>query len=137
MQGKYTDEYIKEYDSVVWSWTSDSFKVQPKQLSDVIKADNQKLSLKDTFKTTYTGKDIIPTVDDINFANLDNTKDTNGNVIFTASDFVIGSTEGDTVNVTNKGVDVYLTTTKAGYAWVSGGCTDVRYLGASLEKPSF
>jgi hypothetical protein len=24
-----------------------------------------------------------------------------------------------------------------GYAWVSGGCTDVRYLGASLEKPSF
>ena len=22
-----------------------------------------------------------------------------------------------------------------GYAWVSGGCTDVRYLGASLEKP--
>ena len=108
--------YAKKDDSVVWSWTSDSFKVQPKQLSDVIKADNQKLSLKDTFKTTYTGKDIIPTVDDINFANLDNTKDTNGNVIFTASDFVIGSTEGDTVNVTDKGVDVYLTTTKAGYA---------------------
>ena len=24
-----------------------------------------------------------------------------------------------------------------GYAWVPGGCTDVRYLGASLEKPSF
>ena len=108
--------YAKKDNSVVWSWTSDSFKVQPKQLSDVIKADNQKLSLKNTFKTTYTGKAIVPTVEDIDFTNLSNTKDDKGNVIFTASDFVIGSTEGDTVNVTEKGVNVYLTTTKAGYA---------------------
>ena len=40
--------YAKKDNSVVWSWTSDSFKVQPKQLSDVInmKDDNTKLSLK-------------------------------------------------------------------------------------------
>ena len=110
--------YAKKDNSVVWSWTSDSFKVQPKQLSDVInmKDDNTKLSLKSSFKKIYTGEAIVPTVDDINFANLANIKDANNNVIFTASDFVIGSTEGDTVNVTTKGVNVYLTTTKAGYA---------------------
>ena len=110
--------YAKKDNSVVWSWTSDSFKVQPKQLSDVInmKDDNTKLSLKSSFKKIYTGKAIVPTVDDIDFANLANIKDANNNVIFTASDFVIGSTEGDTVNVTTKGVNVYLTTTKAGYA---------------------
>ena len=78
--------------------------------------DNTKLSLKSSFKKIYTGEAIVPTVDDINFANLANIKDANNNVIFTASDFVIGSTEGDTVNVTTKGVNVYLTTTKAGYA---------------------
>ena len=110
--------YAKKDNSVVWSWTSDSFRVQPKQLSDVInmKDDNTKLSLKSSFKKIYTGEAIVPTVDDINFANLANIKDANNNVIFTASDFVIGSTEGDTVNVTTKGVNVYLTTTKAGYA---------------------
>ena len=110
--------YAKKDNSVVWSWTSDSFRVQPKQLSDVInmKDDNTKLSLKSSFKKIYTGKAIVPTVDDIDFANLANIKDANNNVIFTASDFVIGSTEGDTVNVTTKGVNVYLTTTKAGYA---------------------
>ena len=109
--------YAEKDNSVVWSWTSDSFRVQPKQLSDVIdmKDDNKKLSLKDSFKKTYTGEAIVPTVDDIDFDNLANIKDDN-NVIFTASDFVIGSTEGDTVNVTTKGVNVYLTTTKAGYA---------------------
>ena len=110
--------YAKKGDTLVWSWTSDSFKVQPKQLSDVInmKSDTTKLKLKDTFKKTYTGKAIVPTVDDIDFTNLANTKDANNNAIFAASDFVIGSTEGDTVNVTTKGVNVYLTTTKAGYA---------------------
>ncbi len=111
--------YAKKGDTLVWSWTSDSFKVQPKQLSDVInmKSDNaRKLKLKDTFKKTYTGKAIVPTVDDIDFTNLANTTDANNKAIFAASDFVIGSTEGDTVNVTTKGVNVYLTTTKAGYA---------------------
>ena len=110
--------YAKKDNSVVWSWTSDSFKVQPKQLSDVInmKDDNTKLSLKSSFKKIYTGEAIVPTVDDINFANLANIKDANKKVVFVASDFVIGSTEGDTVNVTTKGVNVYLTTTKAGYA---------------------
>ena len=110
--------YAKKGDTLVWSWTSDSFKVQPKQLSDVINMENDttKLKLKDTFKKTYTGKAIVPTVDDIDFTNLVNTKDANNNAIFAASDFVIGSTEGDTVNVTTKGVNVYLTTTKAGYA---------------------
>ena len=110
--------YAKKGDTLVWSWTSDSFKVQPKQLSDVIdmKSDTTKLKLKDTFKKTYTGKAIVPTVDDIDFTKLANTKDANNNAIFAASDFVIGSTEGDTVNVTTKGVNVYLTTTKAGYA---------------------
>ena len=46
--------YAKKDNSVVWSWTSDSFKVQPKQLSDVInmKDDNTKLSLKSSFKKT-------------------------------------------------------------------------------------
>ena len=110
--------YAKKGDTLVWSWTSDSFKVQPKQLSDVInmKSDTTKLKLKNTFEKTYTGKAIVPTVDDIDFTNLENTKDANNNAIFAESDFVIGSTEGDTVNVTTKGVNVYLTTTKAGYA---------------------
>ena len=122
--------YAEKDNSVVWSWTSDSFRVQPKQLSDVIdmKDDNKKLSLKDSFKKTYTGEAIVPTVDDIDFDNLANIKDDN-NVIFTASDFVIGSTEGDTVNVTTKGVNVYLTTTKAGYA----GSVVINYTISPLE----
>ena len=110
--------YAKKGNDVVWSWTSDSFKVQPKQLGDVIdmKDSNKALKLKDTFNKTYTGKDIIPTVDDIDFGGLKNVKDAKNAQIFAASDFVIGSTEGDTVNVTTKGVNVYLTTTKPGYA---------------------
>ena len=89
---------------VVWSWTSDSFKVQPKQLKDA----KITATLDDGFDTIYTGKSIIPTVDDINVSNLP--------AGLTKADLVIGSTEGDTVNVTDKGVDVYLTTSKAGYA---------------------
>lgn len=46
-----------------------------------MKDDNTKLSLKSSFKKIYTGEAIVPTVDDINFANLANIKDANNNVI--------------------------------------------------------
>ena len=95
----------QDTNEVVWSWTSDSFKVQPKQLNTVTSIT---ATLDSNFDTTYTGKAIIPTVEDIKVSGLPKGLE--------KDDLVIGSTEGDTVNVTTKGVDVYLTTSKAGYA---------------------
>ena len=112
--------YAEKNGTVVWSWTSDAITVKPKNITDVITVGNASdwwattdiaastsTPAQKTFDTTYTGKAIIPTMD-----NFNNSKFTNG---FTKSDFVIGSTEGDTVNVTDKGVNVYLTVNKTGY----------------------
>ena len=112
--------YAKKGDTVVWDWTSDAFTVKPKDISKVIDVGNSfdwwadsdieataSTPAQKKFDNTYTGKDIIPTMD-----NFKNSKFTNG---FSKSDFVIGSTKGDTVNVTTKGVDVYLTVNKTGY----------------------
>ena len=96
--------YAKAKDgTVVWTWNSDAFTVKPKNIADVI---TTKPTLKSTFNKTYTGKAIVPTVDDIDF---------NLPAGFSKDDFVIGSTEGDTVNVTDDGVNVYLSVNKTGY----------------------
>ena len=97
--------YAKAADgTVVWTWNSDAFTVKPKNIADVIAT---KPTLKSTFNKTYTGKAIVPTVDDIDFTKLP--------AEFSKDDFVIGSTEGDTVNVTDDGVNVYLSVNKTGY----------------------
>ena len=114
--------YAEKDGTVVWSWTSDAFTVKPIDINDAITVGNSddwwanadiaedpanSIPTQKAFDKTYTGKDVIPTMD--NFAN---NKFTGG---FSKSDFVIGSTKGDTVNVTDKGVDVYLTVNKTGY----------------------
>ena len=112
--------YAKKDNNLVWSWTSDAFTVKPKDIATVITVGESSewwatSDIKGTettpaqkkFDKTYTGKDIIPTMD--NFSNNKFTGD------FSKADFVIGSTKGDTVNVTDKGVDVYLTVNKTGY----------------------
>ena len=97
--------YAKAADgTVVWTWNSDAFTVKPIDINTVV---TTKPTLKSTFGTTYTGKAIVPTVDDIDFTNLPKG--------FSKDDFVIGSTEGDTVNVTDDGVNVYLSVNKTGY----------------------
>ena len=97
--------YAKAADgTVVWTWNSDAFTVKPIDINTVV---TTKPTLKSTFGTTYTGKAIVPTVDDIDFTNLPTG--------FSKDDFVIGSTEGDTVNVTDDGVNVYLSVNKTGY----------------------
>ena len=106
--------YAIKDNTVVWDWTSDAITVKPKDITTVINSTQSNLpTLKTTtsgesgkIDLTYTGKDIIPTLDNFDFTA------TTG---FTANDFVIGSTKGDTVNVTDKGVDVYLTVNKTGY----------------------
>ena len=97
--------YAKAADgTVVWTWNSDAFTVKPIDINTVV---TTKPTLKSTFGTTYTGKAIVPTVNDIDFTNLPKE--------FSKDDFVIGSTEGDTVNVTDDGVNVYLSVNKTGY----------------------
>ena len=114
--------YAEKDGTVVWSWTSDAFTVKPIDINDAITVGNSddwwattdiaedpanSIPAQKAFDKEYTGKDVIPTMD-----NFVNNKFTNG---FSKSDFVIGSTKGDTVNVTDKGVDVYLTVNKTGY----------------------
>ena len=105
--------YAEKDGNVVWSWTSDTFTVKPIDINDVITtADAPTLKTgggTNEINLTYTGKSIVPTIDNFDFTT------TTKNTGFTASDFVIGSTNGDTVNVTEKGVDVYLTVNKTGY----------------------
>ena len=108
--------YATKGSTIVWNWTSDAFTVKPKDINTVINETSGNLPTLKTTTTnetgkidlTYNGKDIIPTKDNFDFTNVVGTG-------FSADDFVIGSTKGDTVNVTDKGVDVYLTVNKTGY----------------------
>ena len=104
--------YAEKDGNLVWSWTSDAITVKPKDITTIIDAKKSNAPTlittgKGAINLTYSGKAIVPTIDDFNFTALP--------AGFTKDDFVIGSTDGDTVNVTEKGVDVYLTVKKTGY----------------------
>ena len=106
--------YAKKDNTVVWDWTSDAFTVKPIDITQKVVVQESEAFTSD-FKTTYTGKDIIPTINQINVGTILNKSDASKTYGLDAKNIQIGSTKGDTVNVTDDGVDVYLSSTQKGY----------------------
>ena len=91
-----------------WSYTSDEITINPISV-DGIDATTLGIDLVGSFNLTYNGESQAPTISDIDFSGS----------AFSASDFTIGTTIGDSVNASvYKGEKPYvlLTINKAGYS---------------------
>ena len=103
--------YAENNNTIVWDWTSDSFTVKPVDINEKRDVDGFK-----NFNTTYTGKAIVPTVDQLDLNNIvGGSKAAKYGLTVSDFEYTPGSTKGDTVNVTDEGVDVYVSSKKVGY----------------------
>ena len=90
--------------TVVWSYTSDEITINA---IDIKNSPSAVKGIKLNYTPTYDGKSHVPTMEDVEF-----TTDAGS---WKAEDFTMGTAIGDTVNVTEDGVDILLSVAKQGY----------------------